>query len=91
MNTVVILLALMAFIIYVAPSYPIREYLKRYNEKTPNILTVNLKILHYLKQYRKASKIRSGRIGSLYYLWFVSTGTALILLILSAFIKFTLC
>ncbi len=78
---------ILAVLIYITPMFMIHEYLRKYNEKIPNIFIFGLKITGYLKQYRKVSKIKTGRIGSLYYLWFISLGLSLILILLAVFIK----
>jgi hypothetical protein len=78
---------ILAVLVYITPTFMIHEYLRKYNEKIPNIFVFGLRITRYLKQYRKISKIKTGKIGYLYYLWFISLGLALILILLAVFIK----
>jgi hypothetical protein len=85
-SIIVLLLIIICLTTYFAPSFVIREYLKKCNEKTPNILILNLRIFHFLKQYRKNSKIKSGQTGPLYYLWFITTLASIMLLLLTILI-----
>ncbi|MDZ7795816.1 MAG: hypothetical protein U5N56_01690 [Candidatus Marinimicrobia bacterium] len=80
MNILSVILIAFALIIYIWPSITIHEFLKKKNDKTPGILHININISHFLKEYRKRSKIQYGRTGSAYYFWFVSLALSLILL-----------
>ncbi|MBW6457973.1 MAG: hypothetical protein K0B52_02305 [FCB group bacterium] len=87
MNATLIQILFLAVLIYIAPTLVIHEYLRKYNEKIPNILLFNFRIGDYLKQYRKVSKIKTGKIGFLYYLWFITLGISLAMIVLAFFIK----
>jgi hypothetical protein len=80
-----IIFFLLAIIIYVWPTLSIFYFLKRSDEKTPGFLTVNMRIGHYLKRYRKMTKIRDGQAGPLYYFWFFALAISLVLLVLGIF------
>jgi hypothetical protein len=84
MELIIVLLIILAFVIYFSPSFVLHEYLRKHNDKIPNILYINGHILRYLQQYRRATKIRHGRTGILYYMWYITTFFALGILVLVA-------
>ncbi|RKY56537.1 MAG: hypothetical protein DRP93_01195 [Candidatus Neomarinimicrobiota bacterium] len=87
MNTISITLIFLALIIYVSPSISIYKFLKKSNDKLPNFIYVNLNIFHYLKQYRKKTKILNGNAGPLYYLWFLTLSISVVLIIVAVLIR----
>lgn len=82
-----IVLIFLALVLYIWPSISIYKFLKKSNDKLPNFLYVNLNIFHYLKQYRKKTKILNGNAGPLYYLWFLTLGISVVLIIVAVFIR----
>ena len=50
MNISMLQILILAVLIYITPMFMIHEYLRKYNEKIPNIFIFGLKITGYLKQ-----------------------------------------
>ncbi len=82
MITFSIMFFVLALLVYLWPTLCIYLYLKRILERVPNYFLFNLRILHYLKKYRKHTKINKGQCGPLYFFWYFSIAISVILVTL---------
>ena len=73
---------MLALVIYMIPVLGIYEHLKKYNDKT-GFLAMQLHLREHLKQYRKITKIKNGKQGPFYVLWFGGVVLASILIVMS--------
>ena len=87
MNTISIILIFFALVIYITPTIAIQEFLKKHNEKIPNIISLNMNIFRYLIKYRILSKRIKGKVDILYYLWFIGLGSSVVLIIVAVLIR----
>lgn len=86
MINIYILIFSIAFLIYLIPTFAIYQNLNKYNDKAPGFFSMHVHMGKYLKQYRKISKLKKGKIGPYYVLWFVCLGFAVLLIIVGILI-----
>ena len=81
MLNISILIFAIALLIYLIPTLAIYQNLSKYSDKAPGFFLMHIHMGKYLKQYRKISKLKKGKIGPYYALWFVCLGIAVLLII----------
>ena len=82
MDVNTLFLLLIAVVLYFIPTVAIQKFLMKYSDKTPNLITMHMHMFQNLKKYRKTSKIKYGKVGVYYRMWFVSLGISLSLIVL---------
>ncbi len=82
MNVVLIIVFTFGIAMYLISTILIYEFLKRKNDKTPNIFFINFYIFRFVDKYKRVTKGQNRRTGALYYLWIVSINITLLSAIL---------
>ncbi|MBN2781189.1 MAG: hypothetical protein JXR21_04425 [Candidatus Marinimicrobia bacterium] len=86
MINISMLIILIAFLIYLIPTIAIHKNLNRYSDKSPAFFYMQIHMGKYLKQYRKITKLKKGRTGAYYIIWYFGLGMALLLVVTAVLI-----
>jgi len=70
MNQVSVLLIIAASGVYLTPTIRVHNKLKKYDDKTPGLFMMHLKMNTYLKKYNRLSIIQHGKKSRLSKLWY---------------------